>query len=229
MEKTRISIVDDNSEFLEALEKPFKEKFEINTFVSADAFLESWRNGQVPDIVLTDYKMAEMNGLELCLFIRKKSRSIPIVLFSGWIDKEVALMAAAVGATDLLEKPFPLERITHALRRAEHNLLASRFQSNRHLKYKELSETLAKLAKNYEARYTFAENILLDLNHKALSGKTIAPQYLKSVSEGNTIHRSISAIHDEIKQLEEEGVLLEDAPPPFYFEPAEIPSVPTST
>jgi len=70
------------------------------------------------DLVLTDYRMAEMNGLELLKEIKRRLPDTLVILMTafGTIENAVACMKA--GAHDYLTKPFSLAAIQHAVDRA---------------------------------------------------------------------------------------------------------------
>jgi pilus assembly protein CpaE len=66
---------------------------------------------QVPDLVITDVRMPELNGFELTARLRSHHRtaSIPILMFSDLADPPNALAGYAAGADDYLPKPFELK------------------------------------------------------------------------------------------------------------------------
>jgi pilus assembly protein CpaE len=65
----------------------------------------------VPDLVITDVRMPELNGFELTTRLRSHHRtaSIPILMFSELVDPPHALAGYAAGADDYLPKPFELK------------------------------------------------------------------------------------------------------------------------
>src|SRR3977135_4055673 len=65
----------------------------------------------VPDLVITDVRMPELNGFELTTRLRSHHRtaSIPILMFSDLGDPPNALAGYAAGAADYLPKPFELK------------------------------------------------------------------------------------------------------------------------
>ena len=69
-----------------------------------------------PDIVITDWHMPEMDGVELTRGIRafdKKIRKMtPVILMSGMTSREVLKQALDVGVTEFLAKPFSVNDIT---------------------------------------------------------------------------------------------------------------------
>src|SRR6202167_1948843 len=69
------------------------------------------------DLVLSDFRMAEMNGLELLKAIKEQYPDITVILMTayGTIDDAVAVMKG--GAYDYLTKPFSVDQIQHVVER----------------------------------------------------------------------------------------------------------------
>jgi two-component system, NtrC family, response regulator AlgB len=70
------------------------------------------------DLVLTDYRMAEMNGLELLKEVRLRAPGTLVILMTAYATVENAVAAMKAGAYDYLTKPFTLEQIRHTVDRA---------------------------------------------------------------------------------------------------------------
>jgi DNA-binding NtrC family response regulator len=70
------------------------------------------------DLVLTDFRMAEMNGLELLQEIRRRLLDSLVVLMTAYATVENAVAAMKAGAYDYLTKPFSLRQIQHLVERA---------------------------------------------------------------------------------------------------------------
>src|ERR1700682_5224766 len=66
---------------------------------------------QIPDLVITDVRMPELNGIELTSRLRSHHRTagVPILMFSELGAAPDALAGYAAGADDYLPKPFELE------------------------------------------------------------------------------------------------------------------------
>jgi two-component system C4-dicarboxylate transport response regulator DctD len=71
-----------------------------------------------PGILLTDVKMAGMNGLEVLDKVRERDPELPVILVTGHGDVTMAVEAMRKGAYDFIEKPFDPERLGDAVRRA---------------------------------------------------------------------------------------------------------------
>jgi len=65
------------------------------------------------DLVVTDYKMPRMDGLELIVRLRKQAPDIPIVLVSGFVDT-LGLNEASSGADAVIQKSA--NEVTHLVR-----------------------------------------------------------------------------------------------------------------
>ncbi len=70
------------------------------------------------DLVLADYKMAEMNGLELLVEIKRTHPNCLVILMTAYATVENAVAAMKAGAYDYVTKPFLLEQIRHIVERA---------------------------------------------------------------------------------------------------------------
>ncbi|KAA3627908.1 MAG: response regulator [Proteobacteria bacterium] len=104
-----VVIVDDQATSRQILAEIIKKTIggvEILTFDGAPAALE-WMNKRTPDLIVADYKMPEMNGIEFIRRIRELPNGfdIPVVIVTIVEDREVRYQALEAGATDFLTKP----------------------------------------------------------------------------------------------------------------------------
>ncbi len=76
----------------------------------------------LPDLLVTDLSMPNMDGLELCRRVRALSR-IPIIILSAKGEEKIKVEALDAGADDYVTKPFGMDelyaRVRAALRRAQ--------------------------------------------------------------------------------------------------------------
>ena len=100
----RILIVDDNKMGLSARRSVLEAVgHTVTTAPSGVEALEMFMAGNVFDLVVTDYKMPKMSGVELIAEIRKISPNLPIVLISGFTDT-LGLNEANTHADAVLQK-----------------------------------------------------------------------------------------------------------------------------
>jgi len=118
-----VLVVDDDADICVALEMILKyEGYEVWTAKSAKVALarmahEENQGGQA-DVVLTDVKMPDMDGLQLLEAIRELPEPPPVIMISGHADVATAVEAVRNGAVDFLEKPLDQNRVLVALQNA---------------------------------------------------------------------------------------------------------------
>ncbi|MEJ2688698.1 MAG: sigma-54 dependent transcriptional regulator [Deltaproteobacteria bacterium] len=81
----------------------------IDTAKAAEA-IEIARNEEI-DLVISDIRMPEMNGLTLLDSIRKFKGSLPFIMITAYASPEDAVTAMKGGAFDYITKPFKVEEI----------------------------------------------------------------------------------------------------------------------
>jgi DNA-binding NtrC family response regulator len=70
-----------------------------------------------PDLVITDIKMPEMDGLDLLRQVKALCPDLPVVIMTGFATVDTAVEAMKQGAFDYLLKPFPVEVIEETVAR----------------------------------------------------------------------------------------------------------------
>lgn len=82
-----------------------------------------------PDIVLSDIRMPEMDGIRMCRLLREQYPECAILFLSGYSDKEYLHSAIDLGAVDYIEKPIDLEELETAVKKAAAQVLRSRLHN----------------------------------------------------------------------------------------------------
>lgn len=86
-----------------------------------------------PDMVMLDVEMPQMNGYQVCTYLRKQiGNELPIIMVTGMDDVQSIDHAFEVGATDFIAKPINWNLINYRLlylRRAYLNLLDLKMQT----------------------------------------------------------------------------------------------------
>jgi two-component system, NtrC family, response regulator AlgB len=115
----RLLIVDDEKNILRSLETFFLSCGHSVTAASEPrAALDALAAADGFDLVLTDFRMAEMNGLELLEQIKRRFPDASVVLMTAYATVENAVAAMKAGASDYLSKPFSLKEVQHVVDRA---------------------------------------------------------------------------------------------------------------
>jgi len=104
--KPAIYVVDDDAGVLGSLRFLLEtDGFEVRTFRSGGALLSAARPTAV-DCLVIDYKMPDMNGLDLIAQLRGSHITAPVILITGYPDENIAARAAAAGVEHVLLKPL---------------------------------------------------------------------------------------------------------------------------
>lgn len=107
-EKPVIAIVDDEEMVLTSLRSflLLETEYEVETFSSPEAAVSELANKPL-DLVISDYLMPGMNGIEFLLEMKKVHPFATRILLTGYADKENAIKAINdVGLYQYVEKPW---------------------------------------------------------------------------------------------------------------------------
>jgi two-component system KDP operon response regulator KdpE len=119
--KGNILVVDDEAQITRVLKTTLSSQgYGVRTASDGEEALLTMQDWP-PDLVITDLRMPNLGGLELCRQIRTKSR-VPIIVLSVKGEERIKVDALDAGADDYVTKPFGvnelLARVRAALRRA---------------------------------------------------------------------------------------------------------------
>ena len=104
--KTMIYVVDDDSDVLGSLQFLLEtDGFAVRTFKSGAALLQDEASDGA-DCFVIDYKMPNMDGLDLVKRLRNRDISAPIILITGYPDEHISERAATAGVHHVLRKPL---------------------------------------------------------------------------------------------------------------------------
>ncbi|MBP8067084.1 MAG: response regulator, partial [Pedobacter sp.] len=108
-----ILVVDDNEQIVEYIHQIFHQNFKIHKAINGLEGLEQARM-HLPDIIISDVNMDELNGIEFCREIKSDQtlNHIPVILLTADPSPELKLKGIEVGAYDFISKPFDKELFT---------------------------------------------------------------------------------------------------------------------
>lgn len=116
--KKKILVVDDEISICMLLQNFFSKHYEVITIYSALEALE-WLEGNLPDIIISDIRMAEMDGYEFLDKVRQRgfTKHTPIVMLSGKAESKERIKCYRLGAQDYLTKPFNPEELEEIVKK----------------------------------------------------------------------------------------------------------------
>jgi DNA-binding NtrC family response regulator len=129
-----IWIVDDDDSVLELMGAIIERLgYEGRTFSLAADALAAFEKGAA-DVVITDVRMPDMDGIEVTRTLLERDPLVKVMLLTGYPSVPDAVHAIKSGAFDYLTKPFRMEEIRVRLKRAlEARELSGRLATNRWL------------------------------------------------------------------------------------------------
>lgn len=80
------------------------------------------------DLVITDYAMPGMNGIELLQNIRWKHGNLPVIMMTAYRQRDIVLDALRNQCNGFLDKPFTLNQLLHEIDRVMTNMLQNKTQ-----------------------------------------------------------------------------------------------------
>lgn len=115
-----ILIVDDDAALLEALPQALSLRIPGVQVVTSDSTLEAleWIQKYDYDVIVSDIKMPDMDGLALLARIKELRPETPALLITGHGEHELTIQALRGGAYDFIQKPIDRDYFIAALHRA---------------------------------------------------------------------------------------------------------------
>jgi ATP-dependent Lon protease len=111
-QKARILIVDDEEIARNNMRYFFaKDGYSVQTAANGREALQRFENGGCFDVVITDLKMDEMDGIKLLERVTKISPDTNVILVTGYATVSTAVDALRKGATHYLSKPVKLDEL----------------------------------------------------------------------------------------------------------------------
>ena len=111
-------IVDDNEDFRIFMRYSLELQYRVKLAVNGN---EAWEMMQeeLPDLVISDVMMPQMDGNELCRLIKKDKRTahIPVILLTARQNTEAKLEGLQTGADDYVTKPFNMTILVLRIRK----------------------------------------------------------------------------------------------------------------
>ncbi len=207
-----VLIVDDEPAICQTFEAMLSDKFAVMTTTSAHEAIRMVQEqaGDI-DLIMTDLRMPEMDGIELLEAVRKLSPDIVTIVVTGFSSTENAIAAMRVGAYDFVRKPVDFGELEFVIKRGvERRRLQRQVEDYRqHLesmldqRTKSLREAFSALEGSYMATMEVLSKIL------AVRESTTA-QHDNRVGEYSVfLARRLNVSDDEILTIRR-GALLHD-------------------
>ncbi|OYU97029.1 MAG: two-component system response regulator [Bacteroidetes bacterium B1(2017)] len=112
MKKTLLAL-DDELSILKILDFYFNKNYNVVAKQNGKEALEWMQQGVIPDVIIADVNMPEINGLEFIRQIRSSGffKDVPLIMLSGNEGSSDKIKCLKAGADDYLIKPFNPEEL----------------------------------------------------------------------------------------------------------------------
>ena len=128
-QKIKVAVIDD-AKFMRVLVSSTLEEEGFDTVSYEDPVeaLEALTTVEEVNVILVDYEMPEMNGLEFIKKFKPKERGIPAIMLTTETDVHLAVNSIREGASDYLTKPFKKEELIEVLKKTDKDSRRTREQ-----------------------------------------------------------------------------------------------------
>jgi two-component system response regulator AtoC len=116
-----ILVVDDKRVQLKTLRRGLRTKgYRVIEAISGKQALGHLGRDKTIDIVLTDYAMPEMNGIELLKTIRETNTTLPVIIMTAYEDKDLVVDAMKYHCNGFIDKPFDMNELLDVIQQYNH-------------------------------------------------------------------------------------------------------------
>jgi DNA-binding response OmpR family regulator/anti-sigma regulatory factor (Ser/Thr protein kinase) len=143
-EQPILLIVEDNADMRQYIRKIFSDEYQIQEAPNGKEGLQKAKES-IPDLIISDVMMPEMDGYTLCERIKTNEQTshIPVILLTAKADRDSRIAGLETGADDYLAKPFDAEEIKVIVRKRieERRKIRERFSKEITLEPKQIAIT----------------------------------------------------------------------------------------
>ncbi|MBU0967942.1 MAG: response regulator [Proteobacteria bacterium] len=178
---TKLLIIDDERAILEVLDIFLtSEGYEVITAENGKEGLEIFeKEGGGINLVITDIKMPEIEGLEVLRRIKAIDKDTEVIVVTGHGDMDSAIESLKYGASDFINKPVRFEALLLALERAKQKIAMSS-------QLKDYTKNLEQKIEERTLELRQAQEELMESERLATIGETVAglAHYIKNILTG---------------------------------------------
>jgi len=191
-------LVDDDPAFLNLTARHFeKHRSPINlrTCESPEKALKMLEKEKI-DCVISDFKMPEMNGIELLEKARSKYPNIPFIMLTSEGSEEIASKAISSGVTDYIKKGSSTKDYKIIIKRIENVVLKNKAESKRRKEQRQKKENMKQQMKEFSRM----------VSHDLKNPLEVAKGYVELAEESG----NMEDLRKAEKALNKTGQIIED-------------------
>lgn len=106
--RNQILIIDDDKAICQLLEKLLEKKYEVITKGDGMSAMYWLVEGNIPDLIITDLDMPNLNGEEFIRNLKKSGyyKDVPFIIITGYNNRDQKVRTMRLGVHDYFVKPF---------------------------------------------------------------------------------------------------------------------------
>lgn len=168
LKEKRLLCVEDDPDTAEQLPFLMGEYFG-NVYIAGNGLeaLERFKKGDI-DAIITDLRMPGMDGLALIKQIRRLDEDVPIVLMTGFDERDTLTEAINLGVNGFLSKPIKIEDIEKVFKKIARSLLLEKLLHERE-EYRLMQETMGISKELHLLRNDYYYQAMDDACHKLIN------------------------------------------------------------
>lgn len=187
-----ILIVDDEPVVIKSCERILSpEGYSVRGTTSVKEAMGLLQNGEI-DLVITDLKMPEMDGIDLIRWIKTNNPAVGVVVITGYPSQETIKDALQMEIIDYLPKPFSPALLTDVASKAM-SFLKSRGQEEQKTEEDEIAEKAMELKKIIEKNRNRPGSLIPVLQQAQELIGYLPPAVLKLIARG--LNTPVSEVH----------------------------------
>ena len=146
LKSLNVLYVEDEVDIIQLVEKRFAPKFnQFLSVTSAEEALEIFKQNSNFDLILTDYLLPGLNGIEFARKILQIKSKVPFILITGYVDMQFLIEAINVGITQFVSKPIQFKLLRNAINNTVESVVLEHLLNKKELellKYKDMYNTI---------------------------------------------------------------------------------------
>ncbi len=123
---------------------------------------------QLPDLIILDFEMPKMNGLEVLRALQKRALAIPVILATAHGSEAIAIEVYRLGVRDYLVKPFEVDDMLRAIERALDITRAKRERDDLFARLVQANRSLEARLRELGTLYGVSKSVTALIDHDSL-------------------------------------------------------------